>query len=153
MLKSKTQLRVAVKTAVIAAAGAGIFVAFPALAAIYAAPKPVAYTCTFAGAAAPSATHTFQMEITGPTSAVANSPLVATWKIAPPVAPAPTLPLAHPVRVRLGGRERGRRRGDADQCQSLGSPRRPPTGLRQILVTAAPPPPAERSPRLPWSSR
>ncbi|MGJ6962717.1 hypothetical protein ACSDR0_12475 [Streptosporangium sp. G11] len=98
MLKSKTRLRVAVKTAVIATAGAGIFGAIPALASIYAAPKPVAYTCTPANAASPAATYTFQMDLTGPTAAVTNSPLVATWKIAPPsplVAPtAVTVPLS-----------------------------------------------------------
>ncbi|GAA4179872.1 hypothetical protein GCM10022252_01930 [Streptosporangium oxazolinicum] len=83
MLKSKTRLRVAVKTAVIAAAGAVIFGAFPALASIYASPNPVAYSCTVPGAVTPSATYTFNMDLTGPTAAVTNSPVVATWKVAP----------------------------------------------------------------------
>lgn len=93
MLKSKTRRRVAVKTAVIAAAGAGLlFGAVPALASIYATPDPVSYECTLAGATAPKATYIFQMDLSGPAAAVTNAPLVATWKIGQPT----TLPSLTP---------------------------------------------------------
>ncbi|WP_436761235.1 hypothetical protein [Streptosporangium sp. V21-05] len=133
MLKSKTRLRVAVKTAVVATAGAGIFSAFPALASIYAAPKPVIYNCTVAGGGA-GAPYTFTMDITGPASGVVNSPLVATWKISPPA----TLPSLTPsVSVSPGASLVA----DAEM-QISASPAGVltlPTELRSILVTAAPP--------------
>ncbi|GAA3415178.1 hypothetical protein [Streptosporangium vulgare] len=134
MLKSKTRLRVAVKTAVVATAGAGIFSAFPALASIYAAPTPVTYNCTLAGAASPSATYTFTMDLTGPASAVVNSPLVATWKISAPA----TLPSLTPS-VSVSPSASVVADAEVQISASPAGVLTPPTELRPILVTAAPP--------------
>lgn len=133
MLKSKTRLRVAVKTAVVATAGAGIFSAFPALASIYAAPTPVTYNCRLAGAGAASP-YTFTMDLTGPASAAVNSPLVATWKISlpatlpsltPSVSVSPSASVVADAEVQISGSPAG--------VLTL------PTELRPILITAAPP--------------
>lgn len=134
MLKSRTRLRVAAKTAVIATVGAGVFGAFPALASMYAAPQPVTYNCTLAGAAAPSTTHTFQMDLTGPASAVTNAPLVATWKIGQP-ATIPTLTPSAPAPAGANLVADAEVRISASPSGVLAVP----SELRQVLVTAAPP--------------
>ncbi|WP_326635475.1 hypothetical protein OG884_21330 [Streptosporangium sp. NBC_01755] len=135
MLKSKTRRRVAVKTAAIAAAGAGVFFgAVPAVASMYADPNPVSYACTLAGVSSPSATYTFQMDLTGPTAAATNSPLVATWKIAQPATGptvTPTAPAPAGARVVI------------DAEVQIGATPSPvlalPSELRSVAATAAPP--------------
>ncbi|MEU4833678.1 hypothetical protein [Streptosporangium sp. NPDC023615] len=102
MLKSRTRRRIAVKTAVVATVGAGIFGAFPALASIYAVPKPVTYTCDPMGTAGGAAISVvFQMDLTGPTEAVTGSPLAATWKIGPPAGATFVAPVPVPATDRL----------------------------------------------------
>ncbi|MER5619600.1 hypothetical protein ABT061_01005 [Streptosporangium sp. NPDC002544] len=135
MLKSKTRRRVAVKTAAIAAAGAGVlFGAVPAVASMYADPNPVSYACTLAGVSSPSATYIFQMDLSGPTAAATNSPLVATWKIAQPatgLTVTPTAPAPAGARVVI----------DAEvQIEASPSPVLAlPSELRSLAATAAPP--------------
>ncbi|GAA2865410.1 hypothetical protein GCM10010517_24750 [Streptosporangium fragile] len=132
MLKSKTRRRVAVKTAVISAAGAGIlFGAIPAIASI-AAPKQVTYSCSVVGAAA-SSTYAFQMDLTGPTAAVTNSPLTATWKVNPPAASPLVAPTGIPSNLNLIL--------DADMQISnvTGTPLATPSELRSVAATGGVP--------------
>ncbi|MGW0591447.1 hypothetical protein [Streptosporangium sp. NPDC002607] len=135
MLKSKTRRRVAVKTAAIAAAGAGVlFGAVPAVASMYADPNPVSYACTLGGVSSPSATYTFQMDLSGPTAAATNSPLVATWKIAQPatgLTVTPTAPAPAGARVVIDAEVQI----DASPSPVLALP----SELRSLAATAAPP--------------
>ncbi|WP_030923947.1 hypothetical protein [Streptosporangium amethystogenes] len=135
MLKSKTRRRVAVKTAAIAAVGAGVlFGAVPAVASMYADPNPVSYACTLGGVSSPSATYTFQMDLSGPTAAATNAPLVATWKIAQPT----TVPTLTPSASAPAG---ARVVIDAEvQIDASPSPVLAlPSELRSLAATAAPP--------------
>ncbi|MEV4380374.1 hypothetical protein [Streptosporangium sp. NPDC049644] len=135
MLKSKTRRRVAVKTAAIAAVGAGVlFGAVPAVASMYADPNPVSYACTLGGVTSPSATYTFQMDLSGPTAAATNAPLVATWKIAQPT----TVPTLTPTASVPAG---ARVVIDAEvQIDASPSPVLAlPSELRSLAATAAPP--------------
>jgi hypothetical protein len=130
--KSKTRRRVAVKTAAIAAAGAGVlFGAMPAIASISAAPKAVSYTCepaTGVGAGTPTP-YVFQMDVTGPLATpTPNSTVVATWKIgqaAPPLTAASAIPAT------------GRLIVEADVAIT-GAPLPNPSELRAATATAAP---------------
>jgi hypothetical protein len=134
--KSKTRRHVAVKTAAVAAAGAGIlFGAMPAIASISAAPKTVNYSCvsTVPGAATPSATATyaFQMDVTGPLATpTPNATVVATWKIGQPLA-APQVTAAATIPAT------GRLSVEADVAIS-GTPLPTPSEVRAVTATAVP---------------
>jgi hypothetical protein len=125
---SKVRRRLALKTSALVVAGAGVFFGVPALANSMA-PKAVTYTCTSLSGTSTATEVKFQMDLTGPVSAVSPSATaVVTWKIG---TPSPTLsaptPLVQGDRLVI----------DADVVIT-GSPNPSPTETRSIEATNTP---------------
>ncbi|GAA0947767.1 hypothetical protein [Nonomuraea longicatena] len=127
MPTSKARRRLALKTSALVVAGAGVFFGVPALANSMA-PKAVTYTCTNVSTSTDTEIK-FQMDLTGPVSAVSPSATaVVTWKIG---TPSPTL--TAPTQLAQGDRLVI----EADAIIT-GSPSPTPSELRTAVVTNTP---------------